>query len=222
MTDRRTALPLLQCRNGSDWNARKVLSRSSSAPWGGPPGFGQWVKLSPPPFVMHFTPAGLIVQQVFLNRCMYLLVRSSSLEFNTSAYTPVVRVLSVLCLLFPLFEDPGFHLNDFSTCSCRLVVWNMPSGPFTFCESGVTRAVLPILISHHLVSPMKYLLHEAHCEAHFILITWRKRVRTMPVVFHVILKQLYLVALFSCWAQRSFTTISRAHNPAWGVSGFRK
>lgn len=87
-----------------------------------------------PPFVMNFTPAGCIVRWVFLNRSMYLQVRSS-LEFNTSAYTPMERVLSVLCPLFPLFEDPGSHMNDCTPGSCRLLVWNIPSGPFTFRES---------------------------------------------------------------------------------------
>lgn len=160
MTGSRADLPLLQCRNGSYWNARKVLSRSFSAP-GGPPSLDNESSCSPP-FVMHFTPTGHIVRWVFLNRCIYLQVKSSPLEFNTSAHTPVERVLSVLCLLFPLFEDPWSHLNDCTTCSCRLLVWNVPSGPFTFSESGVTGAVLSVLIYCNLVSFMKYLLHEVY------------------------------------------------------------
>lgn len=110
-----------------------------------------------PPFVMHFTPTGYIVCWVSLNRCIYLLVTSSSLEFNTSAYTPRERVLSVLC---PLFEEPGLI---WMTTLHAAAGWNMPSGPFTFCESEVTGADLSILIYSNLVLSKKCLLHVSYC-----------------------------------------------------------
>lgn len=121
------------------------------------------------PFVMHFTPVGCIARWVFLNPFMYLQV-SYFLEFSTSAYTSIERVLSLLCCLFLVFEDPECHMSDYASCSCRSLVWNMPSGSFTFCGSEVTRAVVSILIYSNLVLCINYPLCAAHC---FILFRWR-------------------------------------------------